>query len=243
MAKKFQVDTNNTLNTGLVSYYKCEDATDFFSTKNLTNNGSMPFNAGKVSNAADGGATNTTKYLSILNNMGVDGGNCSLACWINMTTDPASEVQNGFVSQYNSTSKVAYEIFYYNNAGTIQIWFNRLKNGTANQTVNINFTFVTGTWYHLVMTYDGTNIEGWKDGVSQGTTAASGNGSTAVTDSFFIGIRQNTVGFINGLIDEAGIWSKKLSNQEVADLYNGGSGQTMVSSVAVPGNLLTMKVG
>ena len=62
-AKSFQVDTGGTLTTGLISYYQLEDRLDFYSTNDLTNNGSTAFVAGKVNNAADFGSPNTTKWL------------------------------------------------------------------------------------------------------------------------------------------------------------------------------------
>jgi hypothetical protein len=46
--------------------------------------------------------------------------------------------------------------------------------------------------------------------------------------------------YTSGLIDETGIWSKKLSNTEVGDLYNAGSGQTMTAGGA--GNGLAGRV-
>ena len=46
--KKFTIDTNRTLTTNLVAYYKLEDVNDFWGSYNLTNYNSVQFNAGKV---------------------------------------------------------------------------------------------------------------------------------------------------------------------------------------------------
>jgi len=230
MAKVFQVDTGGTLTTSLVSYYKLEDVNDFFASNNLTNNNSVAFNTGKVSNAADMGASNTTKYLNIASDLGITNGNCSISCWVNVTTAPASGTQGTIVAKNDGGTFIMYNLYYQNDAGTLRVSADRLRGGVADDEVKVAHTLTIGTWFHLVLTYDGTNIELWIDGVSKGTAAASGNGSNYIADTFNIGNRlYNGVlaTYLSGLVDEVGIWSKKLSNTEVADLYNAGSGQTM----------------
>jgi len=86
----FQTDTNRTLTTGLEGYYKLEDASDNWSTNNLTNVGSVTFDGGKVNNAADLGASNTTKILDTTSSLAIDGGNISFACWVNIQTNPGN---------------------------------------------------------------------------------------------------------------------------------------------------------
>jgi hypothetical protein len=77
-AKHFQVDSGSTLTNGLTSYYKLEDTSDYYGTSTLTNNGTSSFNAGKVGNAWDGGASNSTKYLNV-NSIWVSTGERSLS--------------------------------------------------------------------------------------------------------------------------------------------------------------------
>jgi len=65
MAKIFQVDTDGTLNTSLLSYYKLEDAKDYYGSNDLSAAGTVTYVSGKVNNAAS--LPGTDDYL--------DGGN------------------------------------------------------------------------------------------------------------------------------------------------------------------------
>ncbi len=221
LSKSFSVDSGSTLTNGLVAYYKLGDATDFWSTNNLTNNNSVAFSTGKVDNAANTGSGNTNKSLTISNNLGIDGGAISVSLWIKYTDLP-STIKTIWGQASASGSHVGYAVEY---DGTT-LTFNRFKNGVSDNVVSETVTLNTGTWYHLVLTYDGTTLEGWRDGVSKGTLATSGSGTSAPPAEFTLFERQN-VRYTSGLIDEVGVWNKKLSNTEVADLYNSGLGQTM----------------
>lgn len=226
MTKQFQVDTGGTLTTNLVAYYKLEDANDFWNSFDLTNVGSVAFNPGKIGNAADLGLQGDTKYLYINDNLGIAGGNCSISLWFNETVF-WNNVAKELAQQVNNSVDVEYAIAY-SSVGAPHVVFRRGRVGQVNVDLNINATLTPGTWYHLVLTYDGVNIKGWINGISQGTIAASGNGSWSCADKFCIGQDWAIESFnVSGLIDEVGVWSKKLSNQEIADLYNGSSGQTM----------------
>lgn len=231
-AKQFQVDTGGTLTTNLRAYYKLEDVNDFFDNAfNLTNNNAVAFNAGKINNAADFGASNTNKYLSITNDLGITGGNISMSIWVNITTTPTGGGTYFLAEQSDAGIDVANSIFYRDNTGTPEIVWKRDRAGQPATEIVSAVTLTEGTWFNLVYTYDGTNIEGFVDTVSKGTTGSTGNGSNAINDIFTIGARNLTGSpslFTSGLVDEVGVWSKELSGTEISDLYNGGSGQTMV---------------
>ena len=231
MAKTFQVDTGGTLTTNLVSYYKLEDVNDFWASYNLTNNNSVAFNTGKVNNAADFGASNTNKSLTIADNLGIDGGNCSLSAWVNVTTAPTSGNYMVLVSQYSDTSsKVAYQIAYFNDAGTLKLLFGRERVAVAADRIYYTTTLTTGNWYHLAITYDGTNLRAYYNGsLVESPIAASGNGAGTRSSLLSVGVAYTAVNdFYSGLVDEFGVWSKALSATEITDLYNSGNGQTMI---------------
>lgn len=225
----FQVDAGGTLTTSLVSYYKLEDVNDFWSTNNLTNNGSTPFNAGKVNNAADFGASNTTKYLTSTADTGINGGAISLSAWVNITTAPGTGVRYTIVDSGNSTNQVEYYLFYQDVSGTKQLQFMRNKGGVAVEVVTVNTILTTGTWYHVVGTYNATTLILYLNNVSQGSTASSGNGTAGIGNAIEVG-SINSVDKISGLVDEYGLWSKALSTTEISNLYNAGAGQTMVTT-------------
>jgi hypothetical protein len=132
----FQVDSSGTLTTNLVSYYKLDDVSDSFGSYGLTNSSSLVvFNTGKIGNSADFGANNSTKYLSIGNNLGITGGNFSMSLWFNVTTAPGSGATYILANQVDLGTNTGYLIWYQNNGGTKQIKWRRLRQGTANDDV------------------------------------------------------------------------------------------------------------
>jgi hypothetical protein len=79
-----------------------------------------------------------------------------------------------------------------------------------------------GSFLHLVVRSNGTTIELFLNGSSIGT----GSGVISPTSNpLLIGEREGIQSFpVNGVIDEVILWSRDLSNTEIAELYGGGGG-------------------
>ena len=210
------------LRTGLIDYYRLENLIDFVGSNDLTNNNSVTFSAGLVNNAADGGTSNSNRVLSG-GNLGLTG-NVTFSQWVNFTTLP-SDTRRPF-AHGNKTNDITYFINY---DGTDITWV-RDRSGVATASVTETVTLATSTWYHFVLTYNGSNLEGWRDNVSKGTTAQTGNGNDpGPTEAYtLIGFLDINVP-ISGLVDEAGVWNRKISDSEVADLYHGGRGNRAIT--------------
>lgn len=82
-----------------------------------------------------------------------------------------------------------------------------------------------GAWHHIVGTFDGSEIELFVDGSSEGTTALSGDQSSS--SELAIGKNHSSGDFNNrhydGDIDDVRVYDKGLSATEASDLYNTGS--------------------
>jgi len=99
----------------------------------------------------------------------------------------------------------------------------------ATHAINIDGTtnVITGAWFHVVLTSDGTYGKMYINGKQEGGNVAFpynlayGTGS----DGYFrIGARGSLPGqFFNGSIDEVGIWNRALTAAEVSTLYNSGN--------------------
>jgi hypothetical protein len=213
--KKFQVDTGGTLTTGLVAYYKLEDTTDFWGTNNLTGVSNPSFQSGKVNNGVS--LDGSTNYLTTASTI-TPVTNFSISVWVKKAGTTASqavmgqEVTVGYIFDFE-TNVNDWLIFVGAGTGTEQVSF---AGGPK--------TDWTGIWRHLVLTKSGTTIELFIDGVSKGTQTLSQLAS--ITE---VGRGQSNKW--GGMIDELGIWNKVLSATEIADLYNGGAGQTMIEAV------------
>lgn len=202
------------------AYYALEDVNDGSANGyNLTNYNSVSFAAAKIGNGADFGASNTNKYLEVANNIGIDGGAITIALWVKNLSEVAAN-QFVFIGQQNDNTDVYYGIWYEYNGGTRRLQFHRLKQNVAFQTVNYNVTMGTANWYHIVLTYNTTNIIGYVNGSSVGSAAASGNGSG--TNSNMLRISDSiATAAASSLIDEVIVWNTALTVDEIAQVYRG----------------------
>ena len=80
----------------------------------------------------------------------------------------------------------------------------------------------TGTWTHLAMTYDGTALRLYVDGVADRSTGATG-AITSTTDPFRIGGYGTGPWTMNGRVDELSLYSRALSPGEIKSISDAGS--------------------
>ncbi len=217
----FQVDTNHTLTTGLISYWKMDgDSTDFFDSNNGTDAGSLTYDFanGKVNKGANFAGSQDIDIGSG-SNLNITG-NLSIAFWIK-TSSAALQ----FVFSHESGGAPGYGIGTFLGPGTAPGQIAFMSGGVwTQQTGTIN----DGNWHHIVVTLSGTTVSYYKDGSLTNTATGSVPTSNAVPG--VIGAQQGTSLYkLTASLDEFGIWSKALSAQEVTYLYNSGVGQTMIS--------------
>lgn len=238
------------LTDNLRAYYKAEDTAD--SSGNgytLTNNGTMPYNAAKIGNGFDGGTTNTTKWMNVNSNLGFTSQlqAWSISMWVSISTAPGSGVYYMLATRFSGTGFTAgtsgtFRIYYNNNAGTKRIYIQNDMGGTAIYNVDLG----TGTFHHIVFTFDGTNTAGSGIIYVNGSNVATGNlygtvDYTAFTTVLAIGSERNgSASWICGIVDEVGVWDKMLSSSEVTSLYNGGAGFQYPFTAAGPANLKSL---
>lgn len=210
----------------LISYYRLEDLTDSKGANTLTNNGSVPFNLAKFQNGADFGSSNTTQWLSVLSNFGIDGSTMSLSCWIKINANPSSGVTYTLPFQASAASKVAQYIRYVNTAGVFTLDFVRDKLGVADAVLSKTGDLGTSLYHHCVYTYDGVNIVGYLDTASVGSIAASGSGSNGSTVNIFSigGYNYNNANppttLPSCIVDDVAVFSRVLTAAEILSLYN-----------------------
>ena len=202
-------------------YWKLEDVNATTGGVNLTNNNTVAFNAAKFNNGADTGAANANKSLTAASDLGIAGGAVSISLWVNITSAPSNSQQDLF-SQTDAGTNTRYTIRYSDTAGTKTIHFLRTKVGVGDEEETVAQDLGTGTFHHLVLTYNTTVIEGYYDGASTGTTTASGDGSAGGVDGVTIGTAAGAGGsFFSGLIDDVVLFTRALTDDEVASLFSG----------------------
>lgn len=157
--------------------------------------------------------------ISAANNLSIDNGNFSFSFWVKLTVEISGSafwlVQINGGDAVDTGMGVQYEY----NAGTRRLYFDRVKWNVAHQGPTYNITLGTSNWYHIAMTYDGSNIRGYVNGaLVAGPTAASGNGSGTTAPLINVGIAGTNTA---GIIDDLAIFNRALTAGEILSIYQG----------------------
>lgn len=212
-------------------YYHLEDVNGT-KGQTFTNVGSVTFTQGKFANGANFSSANTTEALEVDNNLGIDGGNITMSVWIQFTGNPADGGAAAYVaSQCSNPTRSAYTIEYTLLSGVFTLDFVRSDVGiSADRQSNTVASLVDGKWHNLLMTYDGTNINGYIDGQFKGIKASTGTGNNALTVSRFGLGRFKCVdafvgGYTSGIEDEVIVDSTVWSYQRIQKYYTQSKGR------------------
>lgn len=216
------------LTDNLVSFWSLDDVTDSHGSNDLTNNNSVTFVTGKVGNAGNFNGSN--QYLSITDGAqtGLDlTSSLTVNSWIYLDTAPSAgkadiinKVSFGdsqwlVAAQENSGDK-----------GLLVLYENTQNN--ENFPVSIS-DWTASTWIMYTHTFNASTKEAevFINGTSAGTVTNSNwtetrNGTaTTFIGAYGVGF---DAGYFDGKIDELGVWSRVLTDDEIVELYNSGSG-------------------
>jgi hypothetical protein len=190
------------LEDGLQAFYKLSDTSDSSgNNRTLTNNGGVTFAPGKIGNAAvfDGNNwfTSDTPF--------VGSSDWTISVWVNADT----LFSGGQMITLNS----AFDVYITTGVGIV---INNAQEDNQSSVRPIN----QGQWYHYVVRYSSgvttTFLNNVIDTPSLQQTFGSGN-------NIGIGSFDGDM-FYQGKLDAIGIWNRALSDAEVAELYNNGTG-------------------
>ncbi|MCC6404780.1 MAG: tail fiber domain-containing protein, partial [Candidatus Yanofskybacteria bacterium] len=213
----FAVDTGLSLLTGLVSYWRMDEASGNNVADAIGSNPGTSVSAtvvaGKISNGRDfGGTAYVDTALAPSGYAGI-----SFSVWVNLGT----EGNYPMVMSYGTTAGNPPELRFYSTTGYIE-WVARSSNTGVTDNVNL-----AGTgWHHIVATTDGTTLRLYKDGALVGQNAVATTIDSATPLRF--GARSDGAAlYLDGTLDEAGVWSRELTQQEITDLYNSGNADAL----------------
>lgn len=182
------LNTSLLADANLVAYYRLEAGaltTDSKGSNTLTNANSVAEISGVFGGASSTGASNgTNKLLYRLADGGFGATSTtpfSIVGWYKFNAVGASSPLSNWCSN-NTFSRHSWDF------ASGSFLFYRV-NETVQQGPAYVFTPTVGIWYHIAMTYDGTNVRGYLNGVLVGgPTAASGTRTTGETEGIGIGI-------------------------------------------------------
>lgn len=151
------------LTRGLIAYYPLDgDARDVvgsLGTNDLTENGSVTYDTGKVGEAVDFGTANTTGYLNTTTDIGMSGINTAISLWVNVNTIPAvsTEMLLAYIGGTNTKSAI-FVTYSKSGASQLQVTAWSRANSSSSGSAKAKDLGID-SWHHIVVTYeaDGTS--------------------------------------------------------------------------------------
>ncbi len=208
---------------GLVGYWPFSGNANDISGKG--NNGTV--NGATLTTDRHGNANSaylyngTSSFINVPNSTSLQfNGGLTISTWLNTNAIPTA-----------TANSAAYLLSKGADGGTPNSWTSFIDSGGANLCIfntsgNLNSCAGPGNpitinnWINVVYTYDGTNSKTYINGKLSNTTASN---YTIFSNTYDLKFgRRHTTGlpyFFNGKLDDIGIWSRALSQQEITSLY------------------------
>lgn len=219
------------LTNGLVGFWKMDEAGDAARADFAGNGNSLTESAsdtvtqvvGKFGFAGDF-ESGDTEYLSVADSASLSiTGNLTLAAWIKPET--VSSGSYNIMGKWDGSNE-SYRLIQIDDEIRFEI-------DAGNQYVQTTASNLTaGTWYHVVGVYTSGNNATAKIYINgaEATTSTTGTIPSSIGDdagAFAIGVEDistSPTGYYDGVIDEARVYNRALSNTEVSQLYNWAPG-------------------
>ena len=209
----------------LISYYKFDenaanttvaDAHGSNTGTSSTNTSNLYDAAGVINSAFDFVRANS-EYVEITNDASLNTDNLTINWWMKLDSMGANGADRAMGKENVQWLQLV-------NLGSEYYFEIRLaaSPGTARTVTNAT-GWETGVWHMHTITYDGTDLKYYIDGGNVQSNAYSGAIKTS-TANIFLGSHRAGNGWIDGKMDEVGIWSEALTSGEIIELYNSGSG-------------------
>lgn len=208
----------------IISYYKLDEnaVNTFVLDSTGRNNGTASTNtnnlfnsSGKINSAFDFTRANS-EYINVGNSFTFSN-EVTLNAWINQRSSTGN---HDIISKYDGSAD-GFIIYTTTDDDIVFVYF---ISGVVKQVVwNYGSAIESAGWLHLVGTFDGIDGKLYVNGVLR-TTVNSPGTLTISSDNINIGRRILSANYVDGLVDEVGIWNESLNQSEVTQLYNDGDG-------------------
>jgi len=213
--------TTPDLNSGLRNYYKLDEASGDAIDSKSANNGKVSAGISRGSAGKIGGGyhfDDNSDYVSLLSDITLK--TASYSFWIKISN---------ITDDLLILSDVAHHSRIFVGANNNL----KLETNTNGQEFAFYNGFSTSVWYHVSLTRNDNTVKYYRNGSLIGTITMQGSDGLTLSQIGFNGRS------FRGTIDELGIWTRALSQDEVSLLYNSGSGKSYpfgsTTTVAVTG--------
>ncbi len=156
-------------------------------------------------------------YLDVNSTSSAQLSKFSVAAWFKTSTDFSS---NAFiVNKAGASDNMNYGIWM-NSAEKVSAGY-ETPNGIAIFATS-PLSYSDSKWHYAVVTFDGSTISLYLDGLPVATKAASGAPDSGGEEPIRLGANSDTLtNFFVGNVDEIRVWNTALSAQQVIDAFNG----------------------
>ena len=152
-------------------------------------------------------------------------GDFTISFWVNFNDVAPTFSNNAILSNFDLGDGFpnwsGWVIYADNNVGGVY-----LRDG-INAVGYYGATFTTSTWYHVVIYRSGSDVWIYLNGSGLYANIYP-NPFKVSTQPLYVGMGFGGGTPLNGRLDEIAIWTRALSVSEIGDLYNGGSGFSLV---------------
>jgi hypothetical protein len=151
-------------------------------------------------------------------------GQLTVEAWVNVATLPAGA--STIIGKGNTASDREYMLVLQGSTVRFEVW--RGVSGSAHVVVSAPAAISTGSWYHIVGTYQrDRSARLYVNGVLVAeSTALSGTLIETASGLYIGGSPLDAAQFFNGLVDEPAIFNRELSPEEVRSLFLHGKCRT-----------------
>jgi len=212
----------------LVSYWKTDEASgdrlDAHGPNDLTDVNTVGSATGIINSGADFEKDNSEHLdISDASQTGLEPSTLSISVWVKYESE--GDYRQFFVAKVYDTAGgspyYSYGVFLLGNDEGGKFAFIMSNGGSVGTALQSTTNPTTGVWYHLVATYDGTNTRLYVNGTQENSSTQSA--PTYSDGVFSIGAIALFSFYTDGILDEVGFWSRAITADEVAELYNSGS--------------------
>ncbi|MBU1719308.1 MAG: hypothetical protein KKA07_09565 [Bacteroidetes bacterium] len=216
----------------MISLWTGDNTTDDVKgVQNASLQGGATYDVGKVAQAFSVGPGGSSgSHIKALDNNALDlTGNGTLEAWIKLDTLPATGSASAIITKgdWDATSGLFYTFLIYHPSGSTYNLRLDLGNGSAYQALQHAFTLNTDTWYHVAATWTTSTLTLYLNGQLLDSVAANSYMPVANSYDVLIGADgpSSAPGYIfDGLIDEASIFNRALTQPEIQAIYDAGAG-------------------
>ena len=244
----------DTLGVDLVSHWKLEESSgtrldDRDTNNDLTDNNTVTSNTGKFGTAAQFTAANS-EFLDIADGSCTDCDGMAEVTpysWIYIDALPTTG-NHQMVMAKNAASQQSYMMQIRESGGNylMRCGLNTASGGFETTDSATGVITSTATWYQVACVYDGVTLQPYLNGSSSGAGLAKTGTVVDSTATLALGYLENGAQqYFDGRIDDAALWKRALTADEISTLYNSGTG-TEIATTETDGYFeakLQVKVG